>query len=142
MKIQLQFLSCLLTLIISITSCNKSPEVTTYSPPPGPSIPPTPIVIDNKEYFWGYSWQKISGGYEMKLNSLSLTDAAINRGISVHLAIYTDWSMFNQLPLTLRDQFLPDTINLSYTAMRGQLQVFAKAPFDLVWASDVFIEYK
>ena len=141
MKIQFRSLSFLLTLIISISSCNKSPEVTTYPLPPGPATPPATIVID-KEYFWGSSWQKTSVGYEMKLNSPALTDSALNRGINVRVAIYTDWSMFNLLPLTLYDQFLPDTVNLSYTATRGQLQVFAKAPFDINWASDVFIEYK
>lgn len=71
-----------------------------------------------------------------------MTDSAINKGISVGLAIYSDWSVFETLPFTIDDPtWLRDTINLSYTVTPGKLQIFAKTTDDITWASDVFIQY-
>jgi hypothetical protein len=102
---------------------------------------PPPFVPD-RDYFWGQPWQKTSTGYEMKLQASRLTDSAINKGIRVGLAIYSDWSNFETLPFTINDpSWLRDTINLSYTVTPGKLQIFAKTTVDITWSSDVFIQY-
>ena len=99
--------------------------------------------MDNKEYFWKYSWQKDSvNSYQMIVNTWRLTDSAINRGVKVYVAIYTDWSPFERVPQTLHDVFLPDTVNLTYGVTAGHLKVFAKAPFEITWPSDIMIEYQ
>lgn len=131
-------------LSLSLSSCTKNREVAIPQTNPIPTVTPGPagMLMGNKEYFWGYAWQKDSAIYEMKVDTWRLTDSAINRGIKVYAAIYTDWSSFDQLPLTLTDVFLPDTVNLSYTVTAGHLKVFAKAPFDITWQSDVMIDYQ
>jgi hypothetical protein len=94
------------------------------------------------QYFWDNPWEKDSNNYVIKVESFRLTDSAISRGIEVYVAEYSDWSPFRQLPLTLYDPSLPDTVNLSFTAAPGEVQVIAKAPFAITWRGDVFIKYR
>lgn len=132
------YLAALFTIIIS---CNKDIGERT-NPIQGPSPQTIVYAVDNKEYFWNQPWQKTSTGYEIKIQTTSLTDSAINKGISVGLAIYSDWSVFETLPFTIDDPtWLRDTINISYTVTPGKLQIFAETTDDITWASDVFIQY-
>ena len=71
-----------------------------------------------------------------------LTDSAINRGIDVGVAVYSDWDPFEKLPFNYYDYDKKDTIHLSYDVRAGQLQVIAKASFKITYPSDVYIEYK
>lgn len=129
-----------MAVFMIITSCDKSAvtppaQVNTTSSPPFTAL--------DREYFWGLSWQKTSNGYEMKIQTPRLTDSAINNGIKVGVAIYSDWSVFDVLPFTINDpSWLRDTINLSYIATPGKLQVFATTSVDITWASDVSILFK
>ena len=143
MKLRLQQMSFLVLLVIANIFCSKHPEVI-GGPGPNPPAPapPTGMLRGDKEFFFGRTWEKTSSGFEMKLATSMLTDSAIRRGIDVYVAIYWDWSPYNKLPVTLNDIDLPDTVNLRYDAMPGKLQVFAKAPFNINWASDVFIQYR
>ena len=112
---------------------------------PPPSVPPqtsSGFIIGNKEFFYSIPWKKDSSGFKMELDTRRLTDTVINKGVNVSLAINTDWSPFRQLPLTLNDPFLADTINRTYSLMPGQVKIFAKTPLDIKWASDVIIEYQ
>lgn len=141
--IKYKFLLFLTALILSACAKHKVPlPASTYSVAPVfPGFGGVPV--DNKEYFWKYSWQKDSvNSYQMIVNTWRLTDSAINRGVRVYVAIYTDWSPFERVPQTLHDVFLPDTINLTYKVTAGHLNVFAKAPFQIEWPSDIMIEYQ
>ena len=138
MKIRIQYVSCLVGLMITIASCFKDgKEMMPYT-----SQMPSEIIPDNIEFFYGIPWQKDSSGFTMELDTRRLTDTVINKGVNVSLAINADWSSFRQLPLTLTDPFLTDTINLTYSLMPGQVKIFAKTPLDIKWASDVIIEYQ
>jgi len=130
-------LSLLIALLIITSSCSKS----TSLPKPDRATEPLPPFMLNREYFWRHPWQKTSTGYEMILRASALTDSAINKGIKVHVAIESEMMPFERLPVTLNYAFFPDTINLSYTAMPGQLQIFAKTSVNIHWLSDVFIQY-
>ncbi len=135
---RIQYLSCLVALMIIIASCFKDGEGMT----PDPSQTQSEIIIDKKEFFYGIPWQKDSSGFKMELDSWRLTDTVINKRVSVSLAIYTDWSSFCPIPFTLSGPDLTDTINLTYSLIPGQLKIFAKTPLDINWASDVMIEYQ
>ena len=124
--------------VIIFLSCSKNGGLKTN---PTPSFP-SGMVIGNKEYFWRSSWQKTSEGQEILVETWRLSDSAINRGVTIHAAIYSDWSPFNPLPLTLHELGLPDTVNLTYTIIPGKVKVIAKAPFTITWLSDVMIEYR
>ena len=137
MKIRVPYLSFLVVLIIIFVSCKKEKESITYPPAP----PQVPVSV-NREYFWGIPWQKDSSGYVMNLDLGRLTDTAINRGVKVYVAIYSDWSFFYQLPQTLSDPFLTDTINLTFNLIPGHVQVFAKTPVEIKWPSDISILYQ
>jgi hypothetical protein len=121
-----------------ICSCSKEPTPVSIDRPNIPPPPPVPV----KEYFWEKAWQKTGNDFEIKLQSPALTDSAINKGIKVQVAIYTDWSLFNDIPLTLTEIGLPDTVNLSYSVQPGNLRIVAKAPFEITWPSDVVIVYQ
>lgn len=125
-------------LIMIFASCHKEKGVI-MDPP---VQPPQVSMIGDREYFYGIPWNKDSSGYEMNLDAWRLTGAAINKGIKIYVAIYTDWSSFFPLPMTLSDPFLTDTINLTYTLVPGHVKVFAKTPADINWASDISIEYQ
>jgi hypothetical protein len=122
------------------TSCKK-PGYGTISGASDPLPPPSYSDL-NREYYWGRQWRKDSNDYEIKIEASRLTDSALNKGIKVYVAIYSDWSFFEQMPLTLNDADLPDTANLSFNAMPGSLQIIARAPFVLNWSSDILIEYE
>ena len=135
MKVKSTLVVSLVIVFMAVVACSKKhEEILTQTPP-------APTHGDNKEYFWGLGWQKTTSGYEINLESPQLTDSAINKGIRVEVAIFTDWSVFRQLPLTFSEASLADTINLSYTAVPGRLKVIAKAPFEIDWQSDVRIGY-
>jgi hypothetical protein len=128
---------CLIIIFTVVFSCSKkgSPLIDR------PTVSPSPFEA-NREYYWGNAWQKTIMGYEMIIPSSRLTDSVINKGIRVGLAIYSSWSVFQTLPVTLYDPVsLPDTINLSYTAIPGDLKVVAKTAVNITWPSDVFIQY-
>jgi len=124
-------------LFMAIAGCSKDPEPVPLRDRLGPPPPRSPY----QEIFWGKKWQKITGGYEIKVQSTSLTDSVINKGISVFVALITDWTPFYQVPSTMSDISLPDTVNVTYTATRGQLQLFAKAPFEMNFESDVMFRH-
>ena len=136
MKLKIQS-SCLLITLLLIVSCSK-PEI---HPIDRPVFPPSPFDLKS-EYFRAQAWQKISTGYQMSIQSSRLTDSAINKGIKVSVALYSDWSTFYLIPSTIYDQDLPDTVNISYSVIQGQLKLISVAPFDITWKSDVLIEYK
>ena len=82
-----------MVLSLSFTSCKKEKEITIPV-----SIPPTQpggMLNGNEEYFWGNPWQKNVNDYEMKIETARLTDLALNSGIKVYAAIYSDWSLIN-----------------------------------------------
>jgi uncharacterized protein (UPF0305 family) len=81
-------------------------------------------------------------GHEIHLDTWKLTDSTINKGINVYVAIWTEMTTFERIPLIFYDFLQKDTIHLSYTAIPGQLQVIAEAPFEITYLSDVFIEYQ
>jgi len=139
MKMQLPYLSSLLVLIIIIAfvACSKEKAIITDRPAQPPQVSP----IDDREYYYGISWKKDSSGYEMNLGLGRLTDTTISRGVTVYVAMYTDWSPFYRLPLTLSETFLPDTVNLTYTLTSGNLKVFAKTPLNINWPSDISVAY-
>ena len=142
MKLQLQFLSYLVVLLITIASCSKDKEVRTYPPASVVSSPPSGFIVGNKEYFWARPWHKTSRGYEIHLDTWKLTDSTINKGINLYVAIWTEMTTFDSIPLTFYEYTQSDSVHLSYTAIRGQLQVIAEAPFEVRYVSDVFIEYQ
>ena len=138
MKSQIHLLSSLIAVLIITSSCSKSKSL----PTPDRHVAPQWPFMVNRDYFWGEGWQKTATGYEMKLPTQRLTDSAINKGIRVGLAIFSDWSGFETLPFTIDDpSYYADTINLSYTAIPGNLTVVAKTSVNITWASDVFIQY-
>lgn len=134
MKLEIQS-GCLLVTLLFIVSCSK-PEI---HPIDRPVFPPFDL---KSEYFRAQAWQKISTGYQMSIQSSRLTDSAMNKGVKVSVALYSDWSTFYLIPSTLYDQDLPDTVTISYSVIPGQLKLIALAPFDITWKSDVLIEYK
>lgn len=135
MKSQIHLLSFLTALLIITSSCSKNESLPLTDRP----VEPLPTYMVNREYFWRHYWQKTSTGYEMILHASALTDSAINKGIKVHVAIDSEMMPFEQLPATL--YYYPDTINLSYTAVPGKLNIFAKTSMTLVGPADVFIQY-
>ena len=136
---QLPYLSSLLVLIIiiAVVACSKGKAIITDRPAQPPQVSP----IDDREYYYGIPWKKDSSGYEMNLGLGRLTDTTISRGVTVYVAMYTDWSPFYRLPLTLSETFLPDTVNLTYTLTSGNLKVFAKTPLNINWPSDISVAY-
>ncbi|HEV8283667.1 MAG TPA: hypothetical protein VGQ09_05125 [Chitinophagaceae bacterium] len=147
MKIRLQFISWLTVLLITVISCDKDVNVSRGTsgvvPPTVTSSSSSGLIIHgNRDYFWGYPWQKTSRGYEIHLDTWRLTAVEINKGINVHVAVWTEMTTFERIPLAFYDFLQQDTIHLSYTAIPGQLQVIATAPFEVKYASDIFIEYQ
>ena len=135
-------------LVVGLTlaaSCGKEdapiPNAPTPPPLPVPVTPAGPVAHGNQDYFWGYPWSKTSAGYEIKLRTDRLTQDAINRGIKVHVAIWTEMSTFFPIPSRYYEPLHQAYVELSYTAAPGELQVLAKAPFEVKYESDVFIEY-
>jgi hypothetical protein len=139
MKMQLPYLSSLaaLIIIISFVACHK--EKASIADRRGQ--PPQVSPIDDREYYYGILWKKDSSGYEMNLDLGRLTDTTIRRGVTVYVAIYSDWSPFYRLPLTLSDPFLSDTVNFTYTLTPGHVKVFAKTPLNIDWPSDISVAY-
>jgi hypothetical protein len=137
-------------LVIGLTlaaSCDKEdPPIPnprpTLLPAPVPVTPVGPVAHGNQDYFWGYPWSKTSAGYEIKLRTDRLTQDAINKGIKVHVAIWTEMSTFFPIPSRYYETLQQAYVELSYTAAPGELLVLAKAPFEVKYESDLFIEYQ
>ena len=145
MKIQVSVVCCLLVLFLTITSCNKDGEVkNNLFPINNPSSPsqPSGIIVGNREYFWGNAWHRTSNGYAINLNTWRLSDSAINRGINIHVAFWTEMTTFEKTPLAFYNFLQRDTVHLSYIAIPGQLQVIGHGALDTTDKSDVFIEYE
>jgi len=124
-----------------VLSCKKD----TYPKPgwrPNNPAPRSGYLVDNKEYFWGVNWHKTSTGYETDFDTGNLTDSAINRGVTVYVAMWTEMTTFQQIPSIFYDFGRNDSIHLSYTAAPGKLKVFAETPLGVDYQSDVLIEYK
>lgn len=139
MKTQHKLLTYLAITCITILSCTKNHS----APMTDRRIDPLPPYLVARDYFWGEPWQKPPTGYEIKLQSKHLTDSAIRKGIRVGVAIFSDGSNFETLPFTINDpSYFRDTINLTYSALPGQLQVFAKTTVTITWPSDIFIQYE
>ena len=120
-----------------IISCKKEEHLAIDRP-----IDNSQYFINNREYFWAQSWQRSPNGYEMTLQTQMLTDSVINKGIKVGVAIYSEMSRFEPLPVTIDYSTRPgDTVQLTYTVMPGKLKVLAKTPATITWASDVFIQF-
>lgn len=136
---QLPYLSSLLVLIISIAfvACSKEKA----RPAGWPVLPPQVLPVDDREYYYGVAWTKDSSGYEIDLGLARLTDTMISRGVTVYVAMYSDWSPFYSLPLTVSEVFLPDTVNLTYTLTSGNLKVVARTPLNINWPSDISVKY-
>jgi hypothetical protein len=142
MKMRIQYVGCLVGLMITIASCFKDGEGISNPPSSNSSQTSSELIIGNREFFYGIPWQKDSSGFKMELDTRRLTDTVIKKGVNVSLAINTDWSSFRQLPLTLNDPFSTEVIDLTYLLMPGRLKIFAKTSLDITWASDVIIEYR
>jgi hypothetical protein len=135
MKQQPHVISLLWVLLI-IGACNKD-EVAMPTPPAG-----LPAYTYPGEIFWAVPWNKTATGYEIVLNSKRLTQAAINKGVDVSVALWTEMTPFMQIPTTTYDLVQKDTINLSFAVKPDTLRVLAKAPFDITYESDVLIHYQ
>lgn len=143
MKWDFRLVLCIAVLFVVINSCHKYDEVRAdWNIPIGNPAPGTPASSVHRDYYWGLTWQQTARGYEIAIDSWKITDSAINRGINVHLAIFTEMTTFQKLPLSFYDQVRRDSVHLSYTATRGQILVLARATFNLNYASDVMIEYQ
>ena len=133
-------------LFASCTKEEKLPPYTVITSSPLPVSPiPThsgPFVHGNRDYFWALPWHKTPRGYEIHLNTTRLTNDQINKGISVSVAIWTEMTVFDAIPLTFYEHTQKDSVSLSYSAKSGQLEIIAKATFEIKYVSDVFIEYK
>ena len=138
MKTHLRLFSDLLVLSIIVLSCSKDDHVKSTPPPPILNPPPK----DKKEYFWGQTWDTTSRGYVININTARLTQAEINKGINVGIAVYSDWDPFVTMPFNYYYDGQTDTIRLSYIAVPGQLQIIAKTSLEIKYPSDVLIEYK
>ncbi|MBD0367268.1 MAG: hypothetical protein ICV53_14340 [Flavisolibacter sp.] len=141
MKVPIHFFGCLVVLLTTVAACHKDkatppPNRQDSSPPPQGRPPLTGVIHGNTEYFWGYGWTQTSRGQEIQITTIRLTQEAINKGISVHVAPYTEMSTFSELPVTVNG------IELSYVAEPTHLYVIARAPFTISDASDVYIEYR
>jgi len=143
-KTDLKLLACVLALIVTVVACRKDKEPQRYYPVSPPQAPPQPsgFIVGNKEYFWGEAWHKTSAGYKINLNTWKLTDSTISKGINVSVAMWTEMTIFERIPMTFYDFVNKDSVHLSFTAKPGQLRVTAQAPFELNYESDVLIEYE
>lgn len=137
-------LKCMgLTVLISIISCTKQEPNITDQPQPSPITP----LASNEEISWGLPWHKNLRGYEIDLSPAHLTDSAIHKGIDVGVAMYTEMTTFETLPSTIYEYTQMDSVQLSYVASPGRLQIIAQASFDLTYMSaptylsDVRIRY-
>lgn len=123
--------------VIFFISCYKEKHFPIDRP-----IDNSQYFINNREYFWAQSWQRSANGYEMILQTQMLTDSVINRGIKVGVAVYSERSRFEILPVTINDpSWLTDTIQLSFTVTPGKLKVLSKTSVNITWPSDVFIQF-
>ncbi len=143
MRVQLLFLRSVLFLMTVITSCEEDdvlqpPSIT--NPPYAPK-PAGPVVNGSREYYWGLGWEKTNRGYEIQLKSNRLTQEAITKGIFPAVAIHTEMTTFDVIPLTFYDLIKKDSVHLSYSVSPGKLQVIANAPFEIYYVSDVYIQY-
>ncbi|HEX3164818.1 MAG TPA: hypothetical protein VHQ93_01090 [Chitinophagaceae bacterium] len=137
----------LLIATTALISCSKDSD--NYPrpslPPPIPDIfqpRPTVIIIGNKEYHWGVQWDTSANGYKIIIGTVLLTQDAINRGVDVYVAPWSEMSVFEKLPYSY-PPFGGDTISFSYSAMPGQLKVYATTNQSRAWdMSDIYIEYK
>ena len=78
----------------------------------------------------------------MNLNTWMLTGSTISKGINVYVATWTEFSIFERIPLTYYDFDNKDSVHFSFTALPGHLQVTAQVPFEINYESDVLIEYQ
>ena len=130
-----------ITILSILVLVNFSCKKEKYSPLNRP-IDNSNYYLENREYFWGQSWQRIPNGYEMTLQTQMLTDSVINRGIEVGVRIYSERSRFETLPVAIDDpSWLTNTIQLSCAVTPGRLKGFAKTSVNITWPSDVFIQY-
>lgn len=147
MRVILKFTNTILLIsITTLLSCSKDPDnYPRSSPPPPPVIfqpPPTVMNIGNKEYLWGIQWDTSANGYKIIINTTLLTQDAINNGINVYVAPWTEMSVFEKLPYSYQT-FPGDTIHFSYSIIPGELKVYANTNMSQAWdKSDICIEYK
>lgn len=123
-------------LLLFVVSCSKE-EVGTVANRPVVVQPPAALRVD-EEYFWAQDWQKTTRGQEIIVTSSRLTQAAIDKGIDVSVAIYTEMTLFTWLPTIIT---VTDKIELLYTVEPGKLYVIARTPTPLNFQSDVCIRY-
>lgn len=123
-------------LLLFVVSCSKE-EVGTVANRPVVVQPPPALRVD-EEYFWAQDWQKTTRGQEIIVTSSRLTQAAIDKGIDVSVAIYTEMTLFTWLPTIIT---MTDKIELLYTVEPGKLYVIARTSTPLNFQSDVCIRY-
>ena len=138
MKPHLHLFSFLLVLMTFLAACGKE-DVSQATRLPEVRMPT--MQVQRSEYFWGRPWHKTSRGYEIHLASDRLTQDAINRGISVGLAIATEMTTFFSIPGVYYDHTEKDSVHISYLVKPNSLEVIAKAPFEIDYVSDVSITY-
>jgi hypothetical protein len=130
----------LFAFFVLLAACKKEAGLKDLSS--NPTLPYSSID-HNQEYFWMRGWTKLSGNkYKSIINTSRLTDTVLNRGISVWVAVYSDWDPFEQLPFTSNNSFLADTIRFSYTAIPGRVEIIAETALILDWPSDFLIKYR
>lgn len=129
-------MSLLFMLLLFVVSCSKE-EVGTVANRPVVVQPPPALRVD-EEYFWAQDWQKTTRGQEIIVTSSRLTQAAIDKGIDVSVAIYTEMTLFTWLPTIIT---MTDKIELLYTVEPGKLYVIARTSTPLNFQSDVCIRY-
>jgi hypothetical protein len=129
-------ISLLFLLLLLSVSCSKE-DVRTVANRPVVVQTPAGLRFD-EEYFWAQDWQKTARGQELIVTSGRLTQAAIDKGVDVSVAIHTEMTLFTWLPTIIT---LTDNIELLYKVEPGKLYVIARTSTLLNFQSDVCIRY-
>ena len=127
-------------MTIIVVSCTKDPVLLSS---PSPVSPPVFNPFTNRDYYWALSWDTAANGYKIIITDPSLTQDAINKGIDIYLAPWTEMSVFEKLPFDYIDPALSDTLRFSYTIIPGQLKIISNTRLNNRWdQSDVYILFK
>jgi hypothetical protein len=133
------------TVVVSVISCSKQIEHPSYQTLPAPLITP---IVSNQEIFWAQPWRATQRGYEIDVYPALLTDSAINKGVDVGVAIYSEMTTFETLPRAFYEYTQRDSVYLSCVVTPHHLQIVAQASFDLgymsssTYLSDILIRYR
>lgn len=122
-------------MLLLTASCQKDDAV----PLQAPSVR---SVWGAKQYFWINYWEAGPQGYQLKLKPDGLTQQAIDKGIRVYVAMWSETTPFEPLPTVFSIPSQGVKIELFYTARPGELRIIAQSPSSIPYPSDVYIEFK